>query len=252
MVFGVDDAIVGGIAAGAITGGATLIGGGQSNELNKEMFQQSMVYNAQEAAKNRAFQERMSSTAYQRSVADMRAAGINPMLAFMKGGASSPGGASASAGAAPRLESPLGKAANSAVDTARLSAEMKNLKANVENTEQDTAVKKVQEKVAEATAVREVNNAKVAEKNAQMADYDVKARKAGFKGELNRAEQEKATSEIDKSKPAVWYDAIVNRLSRILPFVNSAKSASGMSQGAFNRKYDNMVRGTGQKGISVP
>jgi len=49
--------------------------------------------NARQARANRDFQERMSNTSYQRAVADMKKAGINPMLAAKVGGASTPAGA---------------------------------------------------------------------------------------------------------------------------------------------------------------
>lgn len=69
---------------------------------------------AGQASAQRAFEERMSSTSWQRGVADMRAAGINPMLSFMEGGASTPGGAMAGVPNA----NVLGDSVNSALSTA--------------------------------------------------------------------------------------------------------------------------------------
>ena len=67
-----------------------------------------MIYNKNEAQRNRDFQERMSNTSIQRSIADAQKAGISPSLVL--GGASQPMGATASAGNG--LENAMANSAN--------------------------------------------------------------------------------------------------------------------------------------------
>ena len=106
-------------ASSLIGGGLSFLGGLSANKTSKKVAREQM-----------AFQERMSNTAYQRSMADMRTAGLNPLLAYQKGGASTPSGAQ------PNIRNPL-EGANQAASN-YITAKM--AKANINNVNATTAL----------------------------------------------------------------------------------------------------------------
>lgn len=83
-----------------------------NREFQQNSAREAMQFNAEQAQIQRDWQEQMANTSYQRMVQDLRAAGLNPMLAYAKGGATTPSGAAGS-GVSASGSSARGTSANS-------------------------------------------------------------------------------------------------------------------------------------------
>ncbi len=119
--------IISGIAS---LGGSALGFAGQKSS-NKQ--------NLAEAQRNRDFEERMSNTGYQRAMADMKKAGLNPILAYKSGPASTPKGSTGTVQSA-TAGLKLGEAVTSALQVANLRETNRQIGAQTEKTKTENAL----------------------------------------------------------------------------------------------------------------
>lgn len=138
--------------------------------------------NQQMAREQMAFQERMANTAWQRGVSDMRAAGLNPMLAYAQGGASAPSGALSTS------QNAYAGAPSSFSNSARaLSMEMRQLDAQIDKARSEVRLNNAA--TGERLALK-----KLAENNALLSSVSAKHA-------LSRLPQAVNTSRIHNT----WY-----------------------------------------------
>ena len=179
------------------------------------------------AAQNsqRDWMQQMASTGYQRAVADLKAAGLNPMLAYSNGSASSPSGSAAT------MVNPMSNAVHSAQAQSQLDATVENLKANTDL----ARTKSYTESATQDLLTQQVENQSLQNKLAAATmPYNIALSKFGSStasanSALAAASVPAAMNEADFNKSVQKMPFVRNLLGTIQDVLGTAHSAKSLA-----------------------
>jgi len=210
---------IGGALGDVIGLGADVLTGGAYG--NAQSVAATNATNLQIANNQMAFQERMSDTSYQRGMTDMKAAGLNPMLAYSQGGASSPQGASATM-IAPRKGDIGAGLAQSAKDVLVTKSALENQSADTDKKVSDSRLSQNLANKAQTNANESFANTNLTYQQLATEKHKTKDAEARAKQSKMDAERQEARQSLDLKAAPV--DAVLDRVEQAVGAVTSGKS----------------------------
>jgi len=251
-MFGVDDAIIGAVASGVSGGLFDQSGQEDANSANRAENQY-----------NRDFQERMSNTSYQRAVKDMSAAGLNPMLAYSQGGASTPSGSTA------HYESTtkgLAEGFRKIGTSAQSLATVENVAAQTEKAKAETDLASAQ---ADETRARTPTHASSIQVNdAQIRRMDAEIPRIMADTDLSKAQMHKVLQEVPniilsrglitaQTKESLARAGLTSaQIAEVVPRIRQMLASAGLEDAkAHNERLDSPMheaRSAGADALNVP